>query len=132
MALHKRKTTGKAATKRRTKKAAKKRSLSKVQATSLQREAIVAFATVLGRATAPARARAVTGLGTNRRLLDQILGGHYPDSAPLDPPFDGLARAGLAARIRRAGVLVNPAVVINCTIVKCVYTEMNRVNPGGR
>jgi hypothetical protein len=64
-------------------------------------------------------------------LLDQILHGHHPGTTPLDPPYDPPARAGLAARIRRAGVPVDPAVVIACTTVGCVHAEMNRVNPAG-
>jgi hypothetical protein len=72
------------------------------------------------------------GPGANRRLLDQILNGRYPDETLLDPPFDRLARAGLAERIAWAGVPVDPAVVIACTNVGCVHAEMNRVNPRGR
>lgn len=74
----------------------------------------------------------ITGTGANRRLLDQILGRHVPDSTPLDPPYDGPARAGLAARIQRAGVPVSSAAVIACETVGCVHNEMNRVNPAGR
>jgi hypothetical protein len=78
------------------------------------------------------RPLARTGPGANRRLLDQILDGHYPDETPLDPPFDRIARAGLADRIAWAGVPVDPAVVIACTNVGCVHAEMNRVNQRGR
>jgi hypothetical protein len=79
-----------------------------------------------------AEAFGVTGAGANQKLLDQILGGHYGDDTNLDPPYDGPARAGLAARIQRAGVPVSSATVMACTKVGCVRTEMNRVNPGGR
>jgi hypothetical protein len=72
------------------------------------------------------------GPGANRRLLDRILGGRYPDEMPLDPPLDRLARAGLADRIGWAGVPVDPAVVIGCRNVGCVHAEMNRVNQRGR
>jgi hypothetical protein len=77
-------------------------------------------------------ASVVTGPGANQKLLDQILGGHYGDDTNLDPPYDGPARAGLAARIQRAGVPVSSATVMACTKVGCVRKEMNRVNPGGR
>lgn len=78
-----------------------------------------------------ARIRSVTS-GSNGRLLDAILGGHFPDDTKLDPPFDGPARAGLAARIQRAGVPVSSAAVIACATVGCVRREMNRANPAGR
>jgi hypothetical protein len=74
----------------------------------------------------------ITGAGANRRLLDEILGRHVPDNTPLDPPYDFPARAGLAARIQRAGVSVSSAAVMACTTVGCVHGEMNRVNPAGR
>ena len=73
-----------------------------------------------------------TGRGANDRVLDGILGGHYPDDTKLDPPYDGAARAGLADRIQRAGVPVSDAKIISCTTVGCVRGEMDRVNPGGR
>ncbi|MHC2432728.1 hypothetical protein [Bradyrhizobium sp. USDA 4451] len=73
-----------------------------------------------------------SGRGANDRVLDGILGGHYPDDTKLDPPYDGAARAGLADRIQRAGVPVSDAKIISCTTVGCVRGEMDRVNPGGR
>lgn len=82
--------------------------------------------------TATTTTLAPTGLGANRGLLNTILGGQYADATPLEPAFDGLARAGLAARIRRAGVPVNRAVIIACKTVGCVRAEMNRVNPAGQ
>ncbi len=78
------------------------------------------------------QALGVTGPGANQKLLDQILGGHCSDATNLDPPYDGPARAGLAARIQRAGVPVSSATVMACTKVGCVRQEMNRVNPGGQ
>lgn len=117
-------------------------SLASGKAASLRKQAIKAIADaapMLAMAavtpqltTALAGARAAPAAGKNQRLLDRILGGHFPDDTKLDPPFDGLARAGLAARIRRESVPVDPARIVACTTVGCVRKEMNRVNPGGQ
>lgn len=129
--------------KRSRKQSVRRRRLKKTTAHTLHKEAVKALSgRVAGSSKKPSStsmrgftataARRALAPGSNRRLLDQILGGHYPDDTPLDPPFDSLARAGLAARIRRLGVLVDPAVVIACDTVGCVHAEMNRVNRGGR
>ncbi|MGY3487880.1 hypothetical protein ACVW1C_005763 [Bradyrhizobium sp. USDA 4011] len=68
---------------------------------------------------------------SNRVIFDHIIGTHWPDDRKLDPPFDRLALAGLAANIKAHGVLVQTAQVQLCDDVKCVLGLMRTANPGG-
>ncbi|MDX3965519.1 MAG: hypothetical protein QHD01_02830 [Bradyrhizobium sp.] len=68
---------------------------------------------------------------TNRVIFDHIIGTHWPDDRKLDPPFDRLALAGLAANIKAHGIPVQTAQVQSCDDVKCVLDLMRAANPGG-
>jgi hypothetical protein len=68
---------------------------------------------------------------SNRAILDQAIGAHWPGTRKLNPPFDPMSRAGLAAKIRALGVPVQTAPVQTCTTVQCVLDVMKSVNPGG-
>src|SRR4051794_26887463 len=67
----------------------------------------------------------------NRVIFDHIIGTHWPDDRKLDPPFDKMALAGLAANIKAHGVPVQTAQVQLCDDVKCVLGLMRAANPGG-
>ncbi|WP_426409479.1 hypothetical protein [Bradyrhizobium ganzhouense] len=92
----------------------------------------------------PARRQAIAGTAqannlvleslasdSNRVIFDHIIGTHWPDDRKLDPPFDRMALAGLAANIKAHGVPVQTAQVQLCDDVKCVLGLMRAANPGG-
>lgn len=68
---------------------------------------------------------------SNRVIFDHIIGTHWPDDRKLDPPFDRMALAGLAANIKAHGVPVQTAQVQLCDDVQCVLDLMRAANPGG-
>ena len=118
------------------KKSAKpKKSAKSKKAAKLPRKSKSKVAAKKKSAVRPARPRggsleSVAAI-SNRAVLDQAIGAHWPGTRKLNPPFDPMSLAGLAAKIRALGVKVQTAPVQMCQTVQCVLDHMKSVNPGG-
>jgi hypothetical protein len=66
---------------------------------------------------------------SNQEILDDLLGGHWPEDTPLsDVGYGGASNAALAASLHKKGVLVSKGTVLAASTVGQVRKEVDRVS----